>query len=1013
MGSGTLSAASVTIEETGGDNRSSEITISTGSATIAGDIQMDGSALRNAIRFLGAGTLNLAGNFTGINGGVLVPSTGTVNLTGGSPQLIQGANTKTFYNLIINKSAAANTVTSAAGAEAFIVLNNLGVQSGNLFLYATDANYVVGNDVIAASAGTITHGVDLATGKFFAIGGSIEIDGVFNYTVPSEVRLMNSTLPVQNENVRTGANPLSAFYKLSLRSANYFATGIVSVNNVFLAMDNTASGSFHTNGMDVYANGALSNSGGTLFVDGGSLNVTGGTINGDNFNGTMNISSGTFNTDVLTIGSANTGTFMHSGGVVNISADVTFTKGNYTCTGSPVINISGNWRNNLAASAFIPATSTITFNSTSAAQTIGGTASSQNLGNVFINKSGQQLSVAGSTTTLSITGELNLMSGSFAAGTATSINIAGHLTNNGTTFNAGASNIQFNGSIAQVIGGSKITTFNKLTVNNPTVVSLNNVDAIITGTPDALTFSNGRFTTGAKKLIIGAGGITGASATRYVFGNLQMAVATGTTTRVFEIGDAAIYAPVSVVFNAVTTAGNVTAFTTGTEHPNILSSTIDETKSVNRFWTLTNSAVLLTSYTPTFNWATSDVDASALTGNFIIGRRSGSWAYPTMLTRTANSCSATLGSFGEVAVGEGGAGLPVMSVQPNDATVCSGSTATFTASANSKPSATAQWRVSTNGGVSYTAIILAAPYSVSTSVTGSITTSTLTINPVPASMSGYQYQVLFTNSRGNCVSAEPVLTVTQAATANAGSALATICGSAISAPLGGVVGGTATGGTWTSNSGGTFSPNANTLNATWTPAAGFSGAATLTLTTTGGSCGTASASKVQNVTATPPVITITPASATICNGAIQKIYASNTDNFTASSGTINLAIPNNSATGAANAINISTFPAGAKITGISVIFNVAHPEVADLQMNLRAPNGKVLNLANRPSGGAGGNFTNTVVSSTGTTLFSSATSPFTGTFKADAGASIGATGQVSNATLFSELYSVINGDWVT
>ena len=116
VGAGTLTAASITLAETGGDNRSSEVTVSTGIINITGDIKMDGSAARNAIRFSGAGTLNLGGNFTGTNRGVLVPSTGTVNCNGANPQILAGATTTNFYNLTINKAAAANTVTSTGNA---------------------------------------------------------------------------------------------------------------------------------------------------------------------------------------------------------------------------------------------------------------------------------------------------------------------------------------------------------------------------------------------------------------------------------------------------------------------------------------------------------------------------------------------------------------------------------------------------------------------------------------------------------------------------------------------------------------------------------------------------------------------------------------------------------------------------------------------------------------------------------------------------------------------------------
>jgi hypothetical protein len=101
-------------------------------------------------------------------------------------------------------------------------------------------------------------------------------------------------------------------------------------------------------------------------------------------------------------------------------------------------------------------------------------------------------------------------------------------------------------------------------------------------------------------------------------------------------------------------------------------------------------------------------------------------------------------------------------------------------------------------------------------------------------------------------------------TANAGSALAAICKGGTSAALGGTVGGSATGGTWSDGAvGGTFSPSATTLNATYTPPSTYTGTVTLTLTTSGGSCGTATASK--NLTVSPVIANNTVSTAqSIC-----------------------------------------------------------------------------------------------------------------------------------------------------
>jgi hypothetical protein len=110
-------------------------------------------------------------------------------------------------------------------------------------------------------------------------------------------------------------------------------------------------------------------------------------------------------------------------------------------------------------------------------------------------------------------------------------------------------------------------------------------------------------------------------------------------------------------------------------------------------------------------------------------------------------------------------------------------------------------------------------------------------------------------------------------TANAGTT-ANICQGGTTAALNGTVGGSATGGTWTTPAGGTFSPDANTLNATWTPPPGYSGTAVLTLTTTGMSPCSAVTSTVSIVVNPTNTIAAAPANSnqTVCSGvAISNI----------------------------------------------------------------------------------------------------------------------------------------------
>jgi subtilisin-like proprotein convertase family protein len=129
----------------------------------------------------------------------------------------------------------------------------------------------------------------------------------------------------------------------------------------------------------------------------------------------------------------------------------------------------------------------------------------------------------------------------------------------------------------------------------------------------------------------------------------------------------------------------------------------------------------------------------------------------------------------------------------------------------------------------------------------------------------------------------------------------------------------------------------------------------------------------------------------------------------ANSGTLALVVPDGAADGTSHTLPVA-LPAGATITDVRVNFNMTHTWVSDMSINLKAPNGQILNLVNR-RGGSGDNFTNTTISSASTTALTSSSAPFTGTFAADAALNVGPTGQASTATNFAALYSVGTGNW--
>jgi subtilisin-like proprotein convertase family protein len=106
----------------------------------------------------------------------------------------------------------------------------------------------------------------------------------------------------------------------------------------------------------------------------------------------------------------------------------------------------------------------------------------------------------------------------------------------------------------------------------------------------------------------------------------------------------------------------------------------------------------------------------------------------------------------------------------------------------------------------------------------------------------------------------------------------------------------------------------------------------------------------------------------------------------------------------------AVLPVGVYFNNMRVMINMSHTFVGDIGINLKAPNGKILNLFHR-HGGSGDNMVNTIISSQGTNALSDGNAPFTGTFRANVQMNVGPTGYKSNVTSFADLYSDPAGNW--
>jgi len=557
-----------------------------------------------------SGTIGIAGSFTpGTNTFTITGS--TINFNGAGAQTIPAFN----YNNLTSSSSGARTLASSGtigiagsftpGTNTFTItgstidFNGAGPQSIPAFNY---------NNLTSSSSGTRT----LPSSGTIGIAGTFT-PGTNSYTITGSTIDFNGS----------GAQAMPAFNYNSLTSSSSGTRTLASSGTIGIA------GGF-TPGTNTFT-------------------ITGSTIN---FNGAGAQSIPAFNYNNLTISGAR--------GAANI-----------TLASSGTIGMAGaltDTSTHNAGNGLVTTGSTVDYNGT-AAQTI--TALSPLVAG---NSTYNNLTI--SNTTAAVTASTNFSTGGnfsvnpsaiFAPGSAVVISGSGTLIGNGTVqvtratgstdftgqytiTNKSLANltVEFTGAAGQ---GNGSNSFGSLKINNSSGVSLSGsitIDGI-------LTLASGNITTGSNKVIVSSTGSVSRTS-GYIFGNLQKNVATGATAETFEIGDASNYTPIDVSFSSVTVAGDLTASTSTGDHPSISSSTINTAKTVNRYWTVTNSGIVFTNYSATFNFVAGDLDGGANTSALVVGKfSSGSWSYPTVGTRTAGSTQATgLTSFSDFQLGEAG-----------------------------------------------------------------------------------------------------------------------------------------------------------------------------------------------------------------------------------------------------------------------------------------------------------------------------------------------------------------------
>jgi len=319
----------------------------------------------------------------------------------------------------------------------------------------------------------------------------------------------------------------------------------------------------------------------------------------------------------------------------------------------------------------------------------------------------------------------------------------GHLLVGGDFLNTSAATLPFsgtggkvtlNGTAAQNIGGTRVTTFEDLIINNTAGIT-QLIDAEVN---DTLFFTNGLVNTGGFMMrLLATGEYSNAATGRFVNGWMGRTFTLGSNvSRAYGIGDNLGFTPATVQYPSITTQGVLALRTTNPDHPNLNTSTINPLLSVNRYWQLRNHLVSPSpsNFQATLNFLAGDRDiglnTTATSGEQF---NTGVWNTLGVLARTPTSIQLTgITQLGDIAVGE--AGMPSAAIS-GASTVCPGGSATLTVVLGGNGPWNLTWTDGTSNNTQLN--ITASPYLISVTPTATTTYTLVSVtNPIVGTVSG-------------------------------------------------------------------------------------------------------------------------------------------------------------------------------------------------------------------------------------------------------------------------------------
>jgi hypothetical protein len=544
------------------------LSVSNGTINVT-NITFGANQPQQQLTFTGAGTLNIGGTGTLGAGGTFTPSTGKVNYNGTA----QAVGAYTYNNLTLSGSGL-----KTIGA---VTVNGILSMEGTATASAAPT-YDAAATLKYNTATARTNGPEWAVTPFPGTGGVI-IANTGAITLNGD-KVLGLAAPLT---INSGATLITANWQLAFGgnfvNAGTFTAGSSSIVILDTMVTQSIAGFTTTGDVAMYKASGMATFQGN--VNGAKL-----TING---------------TGILNLGTGLTHTFTSDWrrlvGTVN--------------GGSSTLKIGGDVDTD--AGLFVPSTSTVEWNK-AGTQTIS-------FGPYYnLTLSGSGIKRLSNDT--AILGDLTIGTGTTLDVTATPwyITLYGNWVNNGTFTQQTNGRVYLQGPpIQQNVGGSTVTTFYDLYLNNSAGAILSNDITI----DNLLTLTNGKLTTGANTLTLTLlAGVTGASPNRYVVGNMRKAFDPANWNYQFDIGDASRYAP--VVLGITNPFGWVTASVTNAACG---APGINQSKNVNHCWTLAGPPLItFTSYSAVFVFPNggAEVDPLADWNNFIVGKLdSATWSY--------------------------------------------------------------------------------------------------------------------------------------------------------------------------------------------------------------------------------------------------------------------------------------------------------------------------------------------------------------------------------------------------